>query len=497
MKNRLTLLLAVLLLLSSSLASSLTAQEGKVLRVAWGKPAVLDPISASADSEIAFLNAVYDYLIDTNASSELVPRLAESWDVSEDGAQYTLHIRKGVKFHDGSDLTLDDILWTFEYLRADEASSIAQQLSGISEIAAGEGNSLVFTLTASTPDFLYTLSDNRIVILQQDAENIGTEFNGTGPFKLDSYTPGDRAIFSANADYWGAVPAFAALEFIFFDTIEAQVSALQGGQVDAVLRLDNPTFAALAADSNFTAISIPTSGHDVVRLRADREPGNNPLVQQAFKLATDRQAIYERIQLGYGSVGKDSPIGPVYGDYFNADLTAPARDAEAAKALLAEAGYPNGLDLTLYVPNSGDRPQLAETLAAQWAEAGIRVEIQLQEESAYYADDGWLEVDLGITGWGARPTPQIFLEEYLRTGAAWNESHFSDPELDALIDRAGVSLIPQERVAIYQQIQVVLLERGPVIIPYFFAQFLVHDADISGIDLHPFAGRTNFNTAEF
>ena len=172
-----------------------------------------------------------------------------------------------------------------------------------------------------------------------------------------------------------------------------------------------------------------------------------------------------------------------------------AYDPAGAKALLADAGYPDGLEMTLYVPNLPDRVALAQALAAQWAEAGINITIEPQEEAVYYADSGWLEVDLGITPWGSRPVPQLYLDLAYKTGAVWNEAHFSDEELDAQIEIAGTSLDPEARTAAYHEIQRILIERGPVIIPYFFAQFGVWAANIQGVELHPFAGRTNFQAA--
>ncbi len=471
-------------------AAAFARRQQQTLRVAWGgAPATLDPLFASADTEIAFLNAVYDYLVDTNSSSELVPRLATAWTVSEDGLTYTLQIAQGVKFHDGSDLALEDILWTFERLRGEGPT--ADLYANIASIEAGEGSSLVFTLKQTNPDFLFDLSDNHAVILKAGAENIGNEFNGTGPFKLQDYVP-DRATFTANADYWGGAPGAAGLEFIYFDNVDAAVNALRGGSVDVVLRMDNATFLSLSGDSALASQSVATSGHDVVRLRSDREPGSKPEVRQAFRLATDRQAIFDRIQFGFGAVGRDSPVGPVFAQYYTEETPIPPRDPEAARKLLSDAGYPDGLEMTLYVPNLADRVALAQALAAQWADAGIRITIEPQEEAVYYADNGWLEVDLAITPWGARPTPQFYLDLYLKSGAKWNESHFSDAELDQWIDVAGSSLDVQERVSAYHEVQRILIERGPVIIPYFFAQFGVMATGVSGVAVHPFAGRTNF-----
>lgn len=477
--------------LASPLASY--AQDMSTLRIAWLTPATLDPRSASGDSEIAVLNALYDYLIDTDSAANLVPRLASSWEVSEDGLQYTLQLREDATWHDGDPVTVDDVLWTIQWQQEAEGT-VANLLAGVESVAAGDGNSIVITLTDANPDFLYNLTDNKLVILKSGAENVGEEFNGSGPFILDELIPGDRAIMSANAAYWGGAPSMETLEFVFFDDQQAGIAAVQGGTADGILRLDNSSFLGFSGDVNFTATDIPTSGHHLVRLRADRAPGDDVRVRQAFKLATDRSAIWDRIQLGYGATGKDSPIGPAFGAYFLAEADVPARDPEAAAALLADAGYADGLDMTLHVPNSGSFPDLAQTLAAQWEEAGIRVEIQLEDENNYYVED-WLEVDLGVTGWGARPIPQIYLDVAYQTDAIWNESHYSDERVDELIDIARASLNQDERVAAYKEIQQIMLDTGPIIVPYFFAQFMVTAAGVDGLELHPFAGRTNFNNA--
>jgi peptide/nickel transport system substrate-binding protein len=163
----------------------------------------------------------------------------------------------------------------------------------------------------------------------------------------------------------------------------------------------------------------------------------------------------------------------------------------AAAALLADAGYEDGLDLVLHVPDSGGRPDLAAVLQQQWAEAGINVEISVEPESVYYGDDGWLEVDLGITGWGSRPYPQFYLDTMLACDAIWNESHFCDDAFEALNAVAGSTLSEEERAQAYFDIQALLAERGPVIIPYYFAQFAAVRDTFQGFELKAFAGRTD------
>jgi peptide/nickel transport system substrate-binding protein len=466
------------------------------LRVAMDIPVQLDPAFASSDSEIAILNAVYDYLVDIDAGNNIRPRLATRWAVSGDGLTYTFTLASGATFQDGSPLTANDVVWTFNRLR-DPALELptADLYQNITNVEATGDLEVTFTLAETNPFFLYDLSDNHAVILKADTADPATGFNGTGPFRVANYTPEDRMQLQANENYFiSGKPGVAELEFIFFSDQAASVDALRGGQVDLVMRMPTPLFMTLENEPGITTVSVPTNGFDLIRLRSDREPGNDPRVIQALKLATDRQAIFETVTLGLGAVGRDSPIGPLFTSYYSEATAIPQRDPAAAQALLAEAGYPDGLQLDLHVPDSGDRPDLAVVLKEQWAEAGINVNVIVEPESVYYGDNGWLEVDLGITGWGSRPIPQFYLDVMLVCDAEWNESHYCNPEFDELARTAGTTLNEQERVEAYNEIQRILLEEGPVIIPYFFPQLGAISDNFTGFELKAFAGRTDLTT---
>jgi peptide/nickel transport system substrate-binding protein len=133
-------------------------------------------------------------------------------------------------------------------------------------------------------------------------------------------------------------------------------------------------------------------------------------------------------------------------------------------------------------------------LKDQWEQAGVELDVLVEPESVYYGEDGWLEVPLGITGWGSRPYPQFYLDVMLVCDAKWNESHFCDEEFDNLARIAGTTMDEDERKDAYAEIQKLMLERGPVIIPYFFAQFAALNNEFTGFELKPFAGRTDFRT---
>lgn len=471
-----------------------SAPKSGTLSVAFDPPAQLDPANASSDSEIAILSSVYDYLVDIDTSNNIAPRLASEWAISDDGLTYTLTLSQGVAFHDGSPLSPNDVVWTFDRLRdAKLQLPTADLYANIDTISVEGENKIVFTLKETNPFFLYDLSDNHALIVKAEVSDLGTKFNGTGPFKVVEYSPENRISLEANPTYFiPSKPGVAKLNIIFFSDQTASVDALRSGQVDLVMRMPTPLFQTLEQESGIVTSQIPTNGFDLVRLRSDREPGSKPQVIQALKLATDRQAIFDVVTLGLGAIGRDSPIGPLFSQYYSEDTSLPARDVERAKALLAEAGYADGLAIDLHVPDSGDRPDLAVVLKEQWAEAGINVNVIVEPESVYYGDNGWLDVDLGITGWGSRPVPQFYLDTMLVTGAVWNESHFSDSEFDKLAQTAGTTLNDDDRAAAYKEIQRILIERGPIIVPYFFAQLGAIREGFSGFEMKAFAGRTDF-----
>ena len=474
-------------------------QQDGVLRVAVQPVVQTDPAFISSDPEVLVANQVYDYLVDVSSNNTIEPRLATAWKVSEDGLTYEFTLADGVKFHDGNAFTAEDVVWTFDRLRDPEVGSATVDLySNIADITATDVNVVTFVLAEPNPFFLYDLSDNHALVLKSGTEDPSTGFNGTGPFKVGEYSPEDRLVMTANEDYFiPDQPKLAELEFIFFNDQTAQVEALRSGQVDLVMAISTDLFTSLEGEAGFTLFEVPTNGFDLVRLRSDRAPGDDPRVMQALKLATDRQAIYQLVLQGYGEVGRDSPIGPLYGQYYTEETPLPERDVEAAKALLAQAGYPDGLEITLHTPDTGNRPNLAVVLKEQWAEAGVEVDVVVEPESVYYGEDGWLEVDLGITGWGSRPYPQFYLDVMLTCGAKWNESHYCDQEFDELSAVAGTTMDEAARSEAYAEIQRILIERGPVMIPYFFAQLGAINDDFNGFQMKAFPGRSDFRPVNY
>jgi peptide/nickel transport system substrate-binding protein len=465
-----------------------------ILRVGMVAPQVLDPALGSNDPEILLNRSLYDYLIEALPDKSIIPNLASDWTISDDGLTYTFTLRSGVTFHDGSPFSSADVVYTFNRLK--QIQSPALNLLGEFEISAPDEFTVVFTLPQLNADFLYGVADRFALIVRDGSQP--PDFNGTGPFMLSEYREGERAALIRNDTYWKeGQPALDGIEFIFINDPITQVDALRSGQVDFIFKISPEQIGVLANEPGITVIQKATNQHPVVRLRTDQGPGQDERVRRAFKLATDREELNELVLEGQGVIGHNNPIGPSFGVFYNENTQEPTHDPAAACDLLAEAGYPDGLNMTLQTINVLGYDVLATVLQQQWAEGCINVEIQVNEEGFYYSDDNpdnWLQAELGITGWGDRPIPQGYLTQAYVTGGVYNETHWSDAELDALVTQAGMTTDQDARVAIYHQIADIFAARGPIIVPWFAPIFGATRSNVQGLEMAPFPGLTDLRT---
>jgi len=468
------------------------AQSG-TFRVAMQPPVEDDPALISSDAEIAVANAIYDYVVDVSADNAIELRLAEDIKVSDDGLTYTVVLKDGVHFHDGSPLMPGDVVWTFDRLRnPDNGFPTSSLYKNIASIEVTGSDEVTFHLIETNPFFLYDLADNHALVLKRGTTDF-TEYNGTGPFIKQTVQPGDRMIMTANPDYFIAgLPSINELQFIFFTDSDAAVDALRGGQIEMAWRMTVALYVSLQGEPGITTVDVPTNGFNLVRFRADQAPGDNPLVIQALKHATDRETIFNLVQLGAASVGRDTPIGPLYEGFFDPTIEPLAYDLDRARDLLEQAGYGSGLSIDMYAPDTLDIPQLAVVLKEQWSEVGVDVNVIIEPESVYFSENHWMDVTLGITNWASRPYPQFYLDLMLACDATWNESRFCDSAFDQLIHVAGTTLDEAARVDAYSQIQQILVTSGPIIIPYFWPQVAAYSNQFTGLELKAFAGRTDF-----
>ncbi len=256
---------------------------------------------------------------------------------------------------------------------------------------------------------------------------------------------------------------------------------------------------SIGADSTLKIITGPSSAfHYVIHMRSDAgHPAADPRVRQALQLGTDHQGLIDQVRPGLAVVGNGTPVGPAYGDYYLDQ--APAYDPAQAKTLLAQAGFAGGLTITLYAQQALEVPAIATVWKEQMKAIGVTVDIQTLPPDVYYGegDTSWLKVDFGITEWGARATPNTYFNAAYVTGAAYNESHWSDPEFDTLVAQINSELDRAKRADLYKQAQQILIERGPVIVPFFETAAAGASAKVQGVELAPDWSRTLFRAAYF
>jgi peptide/nickel transport system substrate-binding protein len=499
-----TFSLIVILLTGATVSGPAKAQTARsgTLRVGWTPPINLDPALYADAPDASIGNAVYDYLFTINQASELVPSLAKTFTESEGGKVYTLALQTGVKFHDGSDFSAEDVKFTIDRLRDEKIGSSAKSLFGdVESIEVVDPATIKFTLKNASPSFLSGLADYHTAILKNGTTDPAKTLNGTGPFKttVDQIDLTSRATFTANESYWQAgQPKVAALEMTFNKDISALVQALKGGQLDFVARIPQELYSDIQQESSLAGINIPTNLFPNIRLRADRKPGSDVKVRQAFRLAIDRDALNETLYGGLAAIGYDFPVGPFYKPLYNKPAAFPARDVAKAKQLITEAGYPDGLSIDLYAPQGEfNSDELAQALQQQLKEANINVSLHIVEGGIYYGNDAnnWLDADFAITGWATRPDPQGYFIQMYRSDAVWNEAHWSDPEVDKLIDESGKETDVAKRSAILAKLQDIFIERGPSYIPFFRPLLAARSAKVSGIELAPDPGLTSFANA--
>ena len=490
---------------TSTSTSGGNVQTGGILRVSTEPATNRDPAFASARADILINQQVYDWLVQIGQKNDLLPGLATAWEAA-DGKTWTFTLRSEVKFSNGSAFTADDVVYTFNRLRSAQVGSPDVSLyANVTAIEAVDSTHVRFTLKDANPEFPSDVADYHAAILCRSVADPAKEWVGTGPFTIASYSAEDRAILKKNPSYWAKddqgrqLPYLDEIQFIFSPDAAGQVEALRGDQVQFVAGLTSELVTSIKTDSKLKVITGPPSAfHYVIHMRSDSgRPAADPRVRKALQLGTDHQALIDQVRPGLAVVGNGTPVGPAYGDYYLDQ--APAVDLVQAKKLLAEAGYANGLTITLYAQQALEIPAIATVWKEQMKAIGVTVDIQTIPADVYYGegDTSWLKVDFGMTEWGARATPNTYFNAAYVTGAAYNESHWSDTEFDALTAQINSELDRAKRAELYKKAQSIMIERGPVIVPFFETAAAGVSATVDGISLAPDWSRTVFLTAYY
>ena len=482
------LLVVMLGLLAAACAGDDDAGEGGTLRVAMiADNNTLDPALSLSSSDSTFTLQTYDGLVLRQHDFSLKPMLATSWEPNADLTSYTFHLREGVKFHHGKDFNADDVVFTFNRVM-DEATGSAGRsaLSTIKDTVKVDEFTVRFDLNepnAFLPDTL-SIYQARIVPSDIDAARLATEEFGTGPFITEEYSPGERAVFKRNPDYWDAgKPLLDEVIFFYMPEPETRIEALKTGAVDVIMELDATAVDSIETNAGTLVSEVASGAYINMAMDTTQEPFGNKLVRQAFQAATDREAIRQVALFGRGIIGNDITIPPT-DPHYDSSQPIPPYDPEKAKALLAQAGYPDGIDITLHTSTvSPGMVEMAVAYKESAAAAGIRVDIVRAPEDVYWSAV-WMTEPFTTVAWNGRAPDQALSIVYLST-ADWNETRIYDPELDALILKARGQADLADRQKTYAEVQRILIDQAARIIPIFRPTFMGLSDSVRGLSAHP------------
>ena len=450
-------------------------------------PLRIDPALAGSSTEYIITNACYNTLLRVNPALELEPELAQSWEVSEDGLTYTIKLQTGVKFHHGKEMTAEDVVYTFDRIRDEATASNGRPLfEPVASIEAPDPATVIFRLNSPFADLPYHLGSTfgRIVPSDVPAESLNTAPVGTGPFKLEVYQPGSQIVLVKYPDYWEeGLPYLDMVNIVQIPEQTGQAAALTAGQTHIFHDVTPQTVSQLEESADVTVVEIPSPSFQPICMRCDMPPFDKVEVRQALKYSVDREGILQAVLLGHGTIANDHQVPPI--SPFWTDTGTKTRDIEKAKELLAQAGYAEGIDIELVASN--ERPGLVEmaTVVMQLAaEAGFRIELKIVPWDVFVAEYNET-APFFASNWFGRSSIDETLYPYLYTGAGWNDERYSNPEVDRLLDEGRATVDTDKRKEIYAQIQQIVAEDGPQLIPYHKSYITAHRNEVKGYPVHP------------
>jgi peptide/nickel transport system substrate-binding protein len=462
----------------------------------------LDPAVATESQSGLPIRNVYSRLIDLSYDgSELSPDLAESWDVSDDGLVYTFHLRDGVTFQDGTPLTAEDVVFSFDRMLSigEGNSSTFLEWMDVGSVEALDDKTVQFTLKAPFEAFLFIMGQPLAPSIMSEAwveanatdddpwaaQYVASHMMGSGPYKFVEWQPNEFVRLERFDDYYGGKSAIAeAISLLSQDETSTRL-ALEKGDVDAVQRLSDDMFRVLESNPEINVLNKPTTSSVFWAFNTTTPPYDDVRVRQAIALAVD----YDGLMNGLVKEGGTRMNSVVYESmpYYNADLPLLERDLDQAKALLADAGYPDGLDIDLVYVDFGLLKQIAVVLQANLLEAGVRANLVEMPFNPFL--DGINEGTIGFFSWLSEPAYPLpmavlarFTTDQIGQGLGSNISMYSVPEYDALIEQIRATDDPEELTTLYNKAQEMIMTAMPWLMLYQEHVYQAARTDIQGFD---------------
>ena len=443
----------------------------------------LDPHLAVAAGTKEVMFNVFEGLMKPTSTGDLTPAVAESYTVSEDRLTYTFTLREGVKFHNGDEVTAEDVVYSISRCAdTTDGTPLVEAFSVIQSVEAVDARTVAITIAEPSNEFISYMTT---AILPADYDQQDTAPVGTGPFKFVSRAAQDNIVLERFDEYWGTPAYLDKVTFKIMENADSLVMSLQSGAIDLCSHLTSTQVAQLGGD--FYVAEGTMNLVQALYLNNAEKPFDDVRVRQALCYAVDKQGIIDLAFDGYGS-----PIGssmyPTFGKYFDESLTNYyTKDVEKAKSLLADAGYPNGFEMTITVP-SNYQPHIdtAQVLVEQLKEIGVTAKIELVEWGTWvsdvYAGRQFQSTVVGVDA--SNMTARALLERFT-SDYAKNFINYNNADYDALFQQALTTYDDAEQTAIYKAMEKNLTENAANVYIQDLADLVAVRQGLEGVTFYP------------
>ncbi|WP_270887948.1 ABC transporter substrate-binding protein [Pedococcus sp. 5OH_020] len=439
------------------------------------------------------VDSIYDQLVTLTADFQAQPALAKSWNVNADATQWTLHLREGVKWHDGSDFSSKDVVYTINRMldpkSGNHGAAFLSPYLDTHGVSAPDANTVVLKLKKPNGTLIQTIGNLPYASVVKDGVTAFGAKNsvGTGPFKLTGWTPGQGWKLARNDQYWGGAPYLDGIDASITPDQSAKVQTVLAGSTDLTDPIPVSLWVTMQGKSNVQLETVKNKNSWIFAFDQSQKPFDDPRVIQAIKLATDREKMVQTALQGHGKAVADVPIDP--GTTWYPKGLKPEHDVAKAKSLLAEAGFPNGLDITLSttaaVPGMLDAAQAWQQIVKG---AGINVKLNQLPLDTYWTK-GWMASSAFMDYWTSFFPPVGFGAFYAKD-ASYPETHHSDPTVEKTVAELMAATDPHKQIELTQQAYLAARDSYGFLIPVFADAAYARSPKVNGVIFNP---ATNFN----